>query len=542
MRAFWVISAWLFVGAMCHAADPVASLLPLIPEDTAITFVVRNAGPQLQKLATSPMKAWLLDSPLGRQLADPKEADKLKGIIDFVVAQLGVTPDEIRDDILGDAIVFAYQMPKPGTTTDAGTILIRPRKPEVMQKLLDRVNTLQVAAKEILEPRSVAYKSTSYSLREKSDGSQEFFRLKDGIFVFTNRESTMHEILDQVNRPVTTLPRWLALDDGQSTAVALFRPRAFDASWVERRDASQNTGEKALLAHIGQLWKACEGVGLAVHADQDLHLKAMLDVEDTKLPAAWRELAKQPTPAPWPAGAIPDNAMLAVQGTMHLKSWLEIAAPFFPKEGEELRKLISDTVGPAVGQDRLPEVLNDLGPRWSFWLAAPPEGSAVPTAYLGVQMPEKLAPALRQGVDTLLHTVRLQYNRAYKEQLTITSGDTGASLKHPTGFTLSYTTDTTQNALIFRTHPSAKTQATSPTSASVLVRAPLLRQYLSTHKDAVMTWLAESSKRPPAEVSKELSDLINLLEATERLELTFDRRANKLEAHLRLQFVKPLAK
>ena len=117
------------VGSSLVAADPVAPLRPLVPPDATVVFVVRNLGPQLKALGESPMAAWLATSPLVKQFVDPKEAEKLIAVRDFVTGQLGVTSDELRDDIFGEAVVFAFQPGDPGKPeTDGGTMFWKARR------------------------------------------------------------------------------------------------------------------------------------------------------------------------------------------------------------------------------------------------------------------------------------------------------------------------------------------------------------------------------------------------------------------------------
>ncbi|MGL6073860.1 MAG: hypothetical protein ACRC8S_06835 [Fimbriiglobus sp.] len=527
---------------VASAADPAAPLLPLVPEDAAIVFVVRNAQQQLERLAESPMMESFLKSHTGQLLKghfDPSEAKKAA---ELFASQLGVTPEELRNDILGNAIVFYYQFPK-GTQSDAGTLLIRPNKPEVMQRLLDRINALQVAAKEIEPPKKVDFASSHYMLRTKADGTKEFYRLADGYFVFSNRESTIQDIIKATATPAKELPKWLTVGGDRATITALFQPRAFDTSWQEKLAASTNRGEKAMFGQIQKLWSAFDGVAVSLHAEKTLTLTATVEVNESRLPTEWKTLTARGS-----THTLPEQAMIAFRGPIHLKTWIEVAAPFFP-EGD-LKKFVNDIIGPAVGKDHLAKVLDQLGPNWSFWISS--NDKPLPEIVWFCDLPTELVAPVQAGIDSLFHMIRLEHNRREKSQLqfsTLTTTSiaqprtTVSRLTHPEGFQLNSTIHHSNKTLAIHTSGQLHTQMTSAPDGVVLrVNSGPLRRYLSMNEKAIAGFLARQDNRPIEEVRKDLESISSLLEFVNKFEISLGDKPSRWEIRAELEFTKPLQK
>ena len=542
-------------GTSAFAADPVAPIRPLVPPDAAIVFVVRNLGPQLKSLGESPMAAWLATSPLFKQFVDPKEAEKLIAVRDFVTGQLGVTSDELRDDIFGEAVVFAFQPGDPGKPeTEVGTLFVRPRDPAALQRLVGRVNTAQQAAGEVTAVRPAEHGGVRYFVREKANKAREFYCFHDRLFVLTNREATLHGILSKVPTPdASAVPKWLALDDGQSTLAALFNPRAFDASWATRAASGPDAGDRAFHKQFAKVWAALDGLCLSARADANLTLRVTADVDDARLPPEWHRLST-PAPGPSPSIVAPAGSLLAVNGGFNLRTLLDVTSPFFPDGGKEFRKQLDEAVAPAVGRDDWPTVLDKLGPEISFWVR-PTATAATLEAVLAVRLgptrgdSARLAPPVRQALDALAHLGRFDYNRKHADQVTVRAAADGATLANPRGFPAGFAPTyrvsaddgyavvaTSQDA---RVKPSTRAVETPP-----LLRVSLTdcHAYLRDHRAAVAKFLANYEARPAADIERELGNLLPVLEAGRSVEVRLNRDRTRVSATVAVEFVMPLVK
>ena len=544
-----IVCVGLAVGVPLFAADPVAPLRPLIPRDAAVVFVVRNLGPQLKSLGESPMAAWLTASPLFKQFVDPKEAAKLVAARDFVAAQLGVTPAQLRDDIFGDAVVFAFQPGEPGKpATDTGTLLVAPRDPAALRRLIDGVNALQQAAGELTGVRPAERNGLAYFVRDKADKGREFYAFRDKLFVFTNREATLHAAL-ATPAAEPAVPKWLALDDGQGTVTAMFNPRAFDAAWSARAATGPDAGDRAFHKQFAKVWAALDGLSLSAGAGANLTLRVTADIDDARLPPEWRRLLTPP--ARGPRVVAPADALVAVHGDFNLRTLLDVASPFLPDGGTAIRKQLDEAIGPAVGRDDLPAVLDTLGPDLTFWVR-PSASAATLEAALAVRLgpspadAARLAPPLRQALDSLAHLWRLDYNRKHADQVTLLLTAYGQSAENPRGFPAGYLPTYSlrpgSGYAVFLTRPGLSAAPTTPADDPPQLRIALAatHTYLRDHRAAVAEFLAKYEGRPAAEIDRELGNLLPVVAAGKSLEVRLTRSGPRLAATVTVEFVEPL--
>ena len=534
--------AALSTAATLRAADPVAPLKPLVPADAAVVFVVRDLSATLKTLAASPMAGWLAGSPLGKQLVAPADAQKLAAARDFLAAQLGVTSEELRDGVFGEAVVFAFTPGEPGKPeTDVSTLLVRPRDPAALERLVGRVNKLeQVTA------RPAEHKGVGYVAREKPGKAGDFYFFKDGVFALSSREATLHAVIAAAadDRPP---PKWLALDDGAATLSVLFNPRPFDAGWAARAAGPADTDFHRQFA---KLWAAVDGLCLSAAFGDGLTMKLSADVRREQLPSEWQAL--------WdPAGAsslqgivAPPDALIAVNFRTPVKRLLDAAASFLPGGSAALQKQLDDLAGPAFGRDSWPAVLAGLDKGLTIWVRpSATEATLEGAVTIGIGYPESAA---RPGLDALAHLARLDYNRKHADQVTLRQTDYGATAENLRGFPAGFapTYRVSGDEYTGRGHVGTASVGTNPATAARLyfdrdppqLRVSLIgcHTYLKQHGAAAAKFLAGYEKRPAAEIERELGDLLPLLEAGKSAELRLGRVDSRMTGTLTVEFVKPL--
>src|SRR5262245_39338691 len=124
-------------------AAPSDDLLRVVPSDYTFCVVAQNLRDQ-GKPGGEPFLKRLTESPLFKQLQQAPEAHKVQQVIDAIFKDLGVTPEQLRDDILGDALVFAYRKGPPSQPEkEDGLILLHARDDKLLARLVDRINEIQ---------------------------------------------------------------------------------------------------------------------------------------------------------------------------------------------------------------------------------------------------------------------------------------------------------------------------------------------------------------------------------------------------------------
>lgn len=533
-------------------ADAADDALRLVPPDTAICVVVRDLRTHGRAVAGSPFAKWVQQSPLVKQVADPEDLKKVHAFVGFLSEQIGATPEQFLDDVLGDAVVFAYQPGPPGKPAEeAGVVLVRPRKPEVLARVVGKLNELQQKSGEVKAVREKAHKSRPYFEREKTAGGSEFYLLRDGLFAYSGQEGAIRRVIEQeltasASRSGRVAESLRSLGVADKLAVCWFNPRGFDAELKAKTEAAKDN-DRAFLTQFSKVWAAADGVALYAHPGTGIEVGIVAHADPGKLPKELREVLFTPA---GPAGvAIPADAMIAATGRLSVPKLLDAIGSFLPPaEREKLLAGITDGLGPLVGRDRLPGVLAGLGPDWAVWLSPPAKGTWVPDWTAAVRVADgDTAKAVAQAVDAVAQLVRVEHNRKHADPIDLgEESRNGVTVKtltskaFPPEFRPAYAVR--DGYLVLAGSPDAVWRFKSATADGPVVRisAAAVREYLREHKQIVAEAVAKGSNRPVADVAKEFGDLAAGLEAFDRIEVTHTAADGRVTIAVRVEFVKPL--
>ncbi|OWK38676.1 hypothetical protein [Fimbriiglobus ruber] len=558
----------LGVVPVARAADPAAEVLRLVPPDTAVCFVARDLRTHVKEIGQSPFVASLLESAVGKPFAQSPELQKLKGLEQFFVAQFGLTPQQLRDDIFGDAVVFAYRpgpADKPGDET--GLVLIRAGKPDALDKLVGKLNDFQRATGEVKSAREKTHAGQTYTERVKSAGASEYYWLRDGILAYSAQEQAIRGVIEQAAASGAKEGRvaaaMTALGVNDKFAVCWFDPRAFDGELRAKTEAAKTDDERAVLAHIRTLWAAADGLALYAHPGRGLELGLVAAFDRTRVPAGVRDLLLQPrgTSALW--GVVPPDALAAAGGRVNLPKMFDAIEAFQPagrKTGP--RAAIEQHFGPLIGRDKLPVVLTALGPDWIAW-AAPPATKAsdwVPESAFVLKLTAEgksaadVAASVRQAIEFAAQVARVQHNKTHADQIDLAEEDQGGVVvKYLTGDQVfapgvrpAYAIK--DGYLIVATTPDvirrfvAPKGAVAPAAPAPVVRvaAKQLREYIGRHGKTVAKTLAALGGKPVEETDRDLTNLFAALELFDKVELHHSADGGKIRFVVSIDFVKPL--
>ncbi len=549
------------------AADPVADVLALVPADPAICLIVRDSGRHFDAIATSPMAGWVRGYLSHRLTA--ADAGKLRLAEAFLTGPLGLTLDQLRTDILGDAIVFAYTPGPPGRpAADTGVVYIKPRVPATLRKLVGRLDALQTASGEITSTDTHSHGSGEYVARAKAGGGADYYAFRDSVFAFSSQEAAVKDFLARTPRPADA-PTGVAADLtalglADRLAVCLFRPRAFDAELAAKAVAAKEPGEAAFLTQFAKVWGAADAIAVYAHPGRDLDLGVAATVRVGKLPAEIQALRVARGGASSPAMQPSSDALFSVGGRISLPALLAAVGLFLPPEEKaKLTAAIEQNVGPAVGRDKLSAVLAGIGPDWAAWVELPAAGTWVPQWTAAVRLSDPgIGPAVAQALDLVAQTARFEYNRTHPDQLAAaeTPRPGGGVVKSlggpglPAGFAPSYavadgyvvfggSADRVGGSAMLAGASQGANAPRSPADVPVArLSVVALRQYLAGHREEVATWLARRNGRTAAVDSHELREFEGVLAAFESVELHHIADAGRVRLSLRVRFVQPLAK
>ena len=229
------------------------------------------------------------------KLASP-EFKKLLDTQEKVLKELEITPRQLREELLGDAILFSFrQGPASKAEQDQGLFLIWARDKALLNQLLDRLNTIQKKTGELQEVRSHSYNDRTFYERIKLKNAvteSEYYFVKDNLLAFSSQLDVLKGVID---REKASLPAdkklvsfWSKLFDQlelqKSLFVLLVNPRSIDIELNLREKTAQ--GEQlAFLRQFRKYWQAFEGLALYADSRIDCEFGLSLQVRLSELPA-----------------------------------------------------------------------------------------------------------------------------------------------------------------------------------------------------------------------------------------------------------------
>src|SRR5207244_3958863 len=103
----------------------------------------------------------------------------------------------LRDDVLGDAVVYAFEPGLPGIgAAEQGILLLHARRPEVLLRLLDNLNQAQKASGELKSLDALEHQGTPYVRRVDMKGPH-YYVMKGNLFAYTAQEGLLKGVLEQ---------------------------------------------------------------------------------------------------------------------------------------------------------------------------------------------------------------------------------------------------------------------------------------------------------------------------------------------------------
>ena len=366
---FLCTAALLLPAAALRAASPRDELLHFTPDDVGFCVVLQDLRVHAADLADSPFVEQLRRSPLGAALQASKELGQLDEIDRGLRQSFGVGFDRLRDDLLGDAVVFAYR-PGPPDKPDQeqGLILVRARTAEVLASLVESINKAQKKDGTLTDLQECSYGGATY-FRRVEPHQTNYYAVRGAVLLFTGQEKMLQQALDVDRKTADAEPplaRRLRQVGADRAAVALWvNPRAFDAG-LEAKAAKAEGTDAALQKKVLTYWKAADGVAAWATLDAELHLSLAVLVRPDDLPPAARRLfaaAARPSEA-W--RYFPDDALIACGGRIDAAALMELLQDFQAKDDA------SAAADALLGKDFFKDLLSHVGPDWGFCVTAPP--------------------------------------------------------------------------------------------------------------------------------------------------------------------------
>jgi hypothetical protein len=286
-----------------------------------------------------------------------------------------------------------------------------------------------------------------------------------------------------------------------------------------------------------------------------------LQFQPNKIPAAAKGWLTGPRRSAAIWKAVPDNALFAVAGQFKAAELIDTIGSLAPAAGANpLKTAVDQFLGPVFGKDKLPHVLEALGPQWAVWIEPPASSSgflpiAVAVAQIDASGPKgKLAAReIARAVGFGFNTFRVGYNSGHADQIELVETEDGDTVitslvndkGFPPGFRPSYAFKS--GYLLVATSPDAikrfqEPKAASPGAEAMFARfsGAATREYLQMHREKLAKFLAAAGHGEEKELLKQFEQIATVLELIDRVELLTRGDETGLRLAVRVKLAKPL--
>lgn len=414
-----------FAGPL-FAQSPRDELLALVPGDSGFCFVVNQFRGQLDKWQASPWVKGLRTSIVGQAFLSAPETQQLFRLQEVLKRRLDVDWPSLRDDVLGDAIVFAYRPPLPGNPEhEQGLLLVRARKPEVLTRLLDKLNVEQKKSGELKDLVQLEHRGVKY--HKRTDARSTHYVLQDGpLFALSAKEKVLRDLIEQrqdKNAEMNTIAQQFQRGGADRALFAVWiNPRAFETELEQR--AQKNSGPEGLMLRTFlAYWRPLDNIVLSLTDGDDIEFKLSVQARPKELPPSVRKAFVEPGRPSELWNRFPTQAIFTLADRLDVALLSESLAEFStPKNNKLAVETLQKTVGAALGLDLVRDVLPNLGPDWGFCVVAAEQPTHFPhlLAALAVKPGTGDVPvdqALFKGVQFFASLAVFDHNRKNAQQL-----------------------------------------------------------------------------------------------------------------------------
>jgi hypothetical protein len=428
MRQCWHLAILpLLLAGPAFGQEPAAHdrLLQLVPEDTGVCLVVNHLRESSAKVADGWLRA-LKSSWIGETVTASREFQQMLKFRTDLENLLKVSWGQLRDDIFGDAIVFAYRPPTRGQTRhEEGIVLLWARDPDLLGQVIRRLNEVQKESGDLKELTAVDFEGTRYFRRVEKHKTHYYYQA-GRLLAFSSQDNLVRNVVAKVRRSVGTSPRiaqQLRQAGVDKSLVSLWvNPRTWDAEFMARADRRSGP-EAQIMNSLLVYWKALDAILVSFNIDDAVEIRLVLQGRSQDMPKAARRLFAPERVPPQVWSRFPENSFVRVAGRINAVAMGEALAEFTPAAFRELvSQIVKRQVDASLGLGLVDDILPNLGPDWGLCLTPGLKVSDYPKflAALAIR-PGSKEPPVDQSIIKLVRLAAtllvFQYNSAHADPL-----------------------------------------------------------------------------------------------------------------------------
>ncbi|CAN5565193.1 hypothetical protein BH10PLA2_BH10PLA2_19690 [soil metagenome] len=559
-----LMASLIMVSTASRACAGPDKLLRLVPENMALCLLIEDLRGHAHSFLASPFAKQFLASRIGKELLAAPEMAKLRDIDAFLQKNLQITLVQLRDDILGDAIVLAYS-PGPVDTPDReqGLLMLEARDAERLAKLLDKLLELQKGSGELKSVEEQSLGKRKY-LKAVGQRSTTLYLRAGTVLIVTSQETILQEVSARLDNPAARSifkDHFPNLDPAGRILSLWINPRPYRAL-LEKQAGLVKGAQLVAFNTFLRYWNALDCVGVFISHREDCELTFAVEGRPGELPPGAAKLwLKAPLPANDLAARWPAGAFFALTRSIDFAGTMFGVSEFMDAPTRQLLQNSIEQKGAALlGQDVVREALPSLGPEIGFAMAAPPSTDPgwFPHVLAAVRIrPTAAEPApelmLMNTLNSLATLVVFAQNQAKPGSMSLRSRiHDGTEIKFltcPTEFPpgLEPAFAWRGGYLVVGSSPAAVARfaARSPertsNSGSILQMVfPPLAAYLRERQEVLASYHARHDGVSKEDAKAGLERLTAFLELLDRFDVSSRALPNGVALNAKLQFAAPL--
>ncbi len=440
-RAVWpvLVFSLLDVGASARGAGlplppPTDVLLRLVPSDVAVVVTVDGLRDQTSAFLKSRLASDLRRLPAVRAWFASEKYQHFERSRAQIETLLGANLTEVRDELLGDAIILALRLSPeaPGDASQArGILLVQARDPALLRRLIRVVNTIQQESGELAGVAERQRNGTTYVVRDfpaAANRPPEWYVVyPDGTFAFSNSEAMIQSVIDRkargqddkngtkavpsIDSGLGEQPKLKAVKDKlpeRALARLFVNPRQFERLLAAAPRPDKPTDAR-IMATLERYVAAVDFAGAALTWDDESIVIHSVETLNPSLLDPWlRRWAGDARRVDPTLLRVPQTALAVASGHVDALAFFDAISQIVPDEDQpRLANIETVLTGLLLGNDLRSKVLPGIGPGAVAYLDAPAEAQeqggapdSKAAAVAGWPFPLVMVISLRGGSGT----------------------------------------------------------------------------------------------------------------------------------------------
>ena len=377
---------------------PADALLRLVPSDVAVVVSVEGLRDYTSAFFKSPLAGDFLRLPAVRAWLASERYQHFERSRAQVETLLGANLTDVRDELLGDAVILALRLPPKAdgdVSQGRGILLVQARDPALLARLIRVVNTIQQESGELAGVAKRQRNVTTYFVREFPAAANRppewYVAYPDGTFALSNSEDMIRSVIDRKARPqdgkdgttagpsvdpgLGELPRLKAVQDKlpeRAVARLFINPRHFERAIAAAPRPGKPTDAR-IMATLERYLAAVDYAGAALTwNDESIVIHSVETLNPSLLDPWMRHWAGDARPVDSTLARVPSTALALASGHVDALAFIDAIAQIVPDEDQpRLSNIETVMSGLLLGHDLRTKVLPGIVPNILTYVDAP---------------------------------------------------------------------------------------------------------------------------------------------------------------------------